>query len=359
MSFKFLRANRGLIITTGLLGVPSAFFAWDRFETDKLLKNYKALAKAYGDSPMPHDQLPTKITFLVESADREGLSQQLELFEEFVEPILTSAGLEFEWVEASEKKHFQQLDDNLQKSNSSRFSNINSWRVSQWLNKEISILETMRFQHDFYENLSFLHKVAIYLGLKAQPSAEPFIQKEEITKATESFHENEGTGPVNMDTSEQQIVTAKNAVLQSLLPASPGYQAFQQGLVVLGEMDEFRAVFRTVHGLYTDRPEGWMLAFGQYPFRLGFLYSPHRRSIIQRIFFKRKLARSLLSGAFDIASDNFLLLDPIVEENIMLVKADNPQERDTRSSLNTKLLSPTGTVLLLKTSMVMEPNQTC
>ncbi|KAM0683305.1 mitochondrial import inner membrane translocase subunit tim54 [Mitosporidium daphniae] len=351
MLFSFLKANRGPVIAASVVGIPSALFAWDRFESNRLLNNYKALAKSYGDSPMPHNQLPTKMTFLVESCDKESLSKQFELFEEFIEPILTAAGLEFEWIEASAKKHLQQLEEDDQKSQSSSFADINSWRVHKWLNKEINELENTKLRNDAYENLSTLNKIAIYLGLTSPPTTQQLFGKgQQILKNSGPAHTDAESEPAAGGDFEQHILTAKEKILNSLLPKSPGLQAFQQGLIIFGEANEFRAVFRTVRGVYAEKPEGWMLAFGQYPFRFGFISSPRKRSLVQRMFFKHRLARSLLSSAFDVASDDFLLLNPVIEQSLVVPKGNVPSSTDVSECSTNCVLSPTGTILLLKTA---------
>lgn len=346
---NFWKAYRGRIVGCSAILIPVSFFAWDRFEANRILKKYVSLSKSYGDAPLSHNQLPTKVTFLVESSDKEGIIKQRTLFDEFLEPILTASGIEYDWIEASAKKHSQQLDkeqplnkdelhndanpsninntsnvDNFTTKENKRaenFTQINSWRIYNWLAREMDTIEAEKKLTDIKKNESFYSKLSFFLGFKSAPNIEL------VAKGDENNLENK---------------SEKENVLLTLTPDSPGLKSFQQGILVMGTEEQFTSTLASIHKLYEDRSSSWLLAFGQYPLRIGFISSTNEHPFIKRIFCKRHLAHYLCSQAFTIASDQYAQLDPNTERNLLNLQ---------HSSM---LLSSTGTVLLL--SPIVAPN---
>lgn len=326
---SFVWTYKGRISASLTLAVPLSYYAYDRYESKRIRDTFVSLAQKYGEAPMPTDQLPIRITFLAEGIDRDFLAGQKELFMKYVQPILTAAGVDFDWSEASVRKHCIQLKEALKKEqnignlppglddNSSElffsryFTDVLQWRMTEWLNKDFD-----------GNNIAVEEKKSLFGGVSRMFGGLcswmwPVKLSPGDPEKTPTTTPQETATPNLAD--EQRCRENASLVKKNLLPSSPGIHGHQQGIIILDE-DCFRNVLDSYRHVRAARIKDWERAFETFPVRVGYLPLFRRSSVLSSIknfFSHRRVASSYGSLAFGMVTDHYLLLDSLTEQALL------------------------------------------
>lgn len=277
------------IVAGVVIGVPGALYGYDKYQCRRIRAQYMSVAKRYGQVPLPIDQSAAKVACVVEAQDRERLHAIQREFMELAQPLLTAAGVEYEWVDASRKQHAREYVQLTSPSDSkeeeimiSQFpqGKITEERVYSWLVRQCAEMHSVSGSWSVVTPTSFLSHIWSWVW--------PFSKKE--------------SNPVEKVISEP-VLSPEEKVISNLQPFISARQ-FRQGILVFDSVT-FSHVVAGIRRAFSGHPEDMKLLFQAMPIRLGqFPSSPS--SFIERWFYTRSHVRSVYDFTLAVITEHLI-----------------------------------------------------
>jgi hypothetical protein len=315
-----------------LLGTPLGLYGYDRYRCKQIHDTYLSMAKKYGQVPLHVDQATTKLACIAEGRDREQLEALKAEFMTLVQPLLTAAGIEYEWIDASRKQHAREyanllkaksstVDSVLDATNSIQGANNNPIlvdeqkvmleqfpsgvitlnRIYAWLDQNCTDIRTATT----WGNLSVVTPVSFFSYIWSW--VWPFSKVQNLEKDPTSMDVIKGD---STDILENNVI--KTLTTPSRLPA---YQ-FHQGLLSF-DQNTFSNVLHGIRKSFIANSSDMHMLFHSVPIRLGYvplLGSGDSQSFIQRWFNRRSLVKSVADMTLSIISEHTIQWNSSLEQ---------------------------------------------
>lgn len=329
--------KKGFLLTVGAGAVPLSLYSYDRYQCKKTHDRYMNVAKTYGEVPLPVHQLPLKITIIAEGRDRDDLLAQNEKFMGMVQPLLTAAGVDYEWIDGSRKKHAVEYVKHYQERVSTAlarkkeeettvsatastlpteesavllFKGISEWRLAHWLENDLLAIVSST-SGTIAGRPGFLSRLASWFWPFSRSSSAPSSSSQSVVPVP-------STAPIGADVKslsespqaqmERELIEKVKSEL--LPPGVTNVFSYQQGVIAVGT-SVFRDILEAYRQVHARRPQEWDAVFGASKVRTGYLPIPtidssdsRLLSRLWRFFNKRHDMLACSEAALGIISDS-------------------------------------------------------